>query len=150
MRKILILFILFYGHLYALDRDSTLKIYHKLFFSLSPKAEISVYVNDNEYRQVFLTSKRLRLVSDPKEADIVLITNARTLDKVFTQNQTSEIGKKPILFVTDYHLLDRSEEIVGAFYWRKGRSQLLFVKNRLDKYNITLPDEYQKFTVDEL
>ena len=109
-----------------------------------------MYVNDDEYRQVFSTSKRLHLVSDPKEADIVLITNERTLSRVFAQNQTSVIGKKPILFVTDYHLLDRSEEIVGAFYWRKGRSQLLFVKNRLDKYNITLPDEYQRFTVDEL
>ena len=150
MKKILMLLILFYGHVYALDRDSTLKIYHKLFFSLTPKAVISVYVNDDEYRQVFLTSKRLKLVKDLKDADIVLITNERILDKVFAQKQASEMGKKPILFVTDYHLLDRSEEIVGAFYWRKGRSQLLFVKNRLDRYNITLPDEYKKFIVDEL
>jgi hypothetical protein len=150
LRKILILLILFYGHLYALERDSTLKIYHKLFFSLAPKAVISVYVNDEEYRQVFLTSKKLYLVSDPKEADIVLITNERTLGRVFAENQSLKIGRKPILFVTDYHFLGKSENIVGAFYWRKGRSQLLFIKNRLDKYNITLPDEYQRFTVDEL
>jgi len=109
-----------------------------------------VYVNDDEYRQVFLTSKRLRLVSDPKEADIVLITNERTLEKVLTKEKASQTDKKPILFVTDYHLLAKSDMVVGAFYWRKGRSQLLFVKNRLDKYNITLPDEYQRFTVDEL
>ena len=150
MRNILILFILFYGHLYALERDSTLKIYHKLFFSLSPKAEISVYVNDNEYRKIFLTSKRLHLVSDPKASDIVLITNERTLEKVLAKEKASQTDKKPILFVTDYHLLARSDKVVGAFYWRKGRSQLLFVKNRLDKYHIVLPDEYQKFIVDEL
>lgn len=150
MRKILILLILFYGHLYALDRDSTLKIYHKLFFSLSPKAEISVYVKDNEYRKIFLTSKRLHLVEDPKEADIVLITNEKTLDQVLAQEKISKTDKKTILFVTDYHLLARYNEVVGAFYWRKGRSQLLFVKSRLDKYHISLPDEYQRFIVDVL
>lgn len=150
MRKILIALILFYGHLYALDRESTLKIYHKLFFSLIPKAELSVYVNDDEYRKVFLTSKRLHLVADPKDADIVLITNEKMLSKVCAQEQNIRKEKKPVLFVTDYRLLDRSDEIVGAFYWRKGRSQLLFVKNRLDKYHITLPGEYQRFIVDEL
>ena len=144
------LLILFYGHVYALDRDSTLKIYHKLFFSLTPKAVISVYVNDDEYRQVFLTSKRLKLVKDLKDADIVLITNERTLGRALSQNQSLEVGRKPILFVTDHHFLGRSKDIVGAFYWRKGRSQLLFIKSRLDAYHITLLDEYQKFIVDEL
>jgi hypothetical protein len=150
MKKILILLIFFYGHLYALDRDSTLKIYHKLFFSLTPKAVVSVYVNDKEYEQVFLTSKRLKLVKDLEDADIVLITNERTLGRAFAQNQRLEVGTKPILFVTDHHFLDRSKDIVGAFYWRKGRSQLLFIKSRLDAYHVTLPDEYQKFIVDEL
>ncbi|WP_295420958.1 hypothetical protein [Sulfurovum sp.] len=150
MKKVLILLILFYGHLYALDRDSTLKLYHKLFFSLSPKAEISVYVNDNEYRKIFLSSKRLQLTKEPKDADIVLITDERTLEKVLAKRQDIQTDKKPILFVTDHHFLDRSKDIVGAFYWRKGRSQLLFVKNRLDQYHIVLPAEYQKFIIDEL
>jgi hypothetical protein len=107
-------------------------------------------VNDKEYEQVFLTSKRLKLVKDLEDADIVLITNERTLGRAFAQNQRLEVGTKPILFVTDHHFLDRSKDIVGAFYWRKGRSQLLFIKSRLDAYHVTLPDEYQKFIVDEL
>ena len=58
--------------------------------------------------------------------------------------------KKPIIFVTNYHFLKISDEIVGAFYWRKGRSQLLFIKKRLQQHDITLPKEYQSFMIDEL
>ena len=150
MKHILILFIFAYGNLYALDVNSTLKIYHKLFFSFSNKIIISVYVNDKEYQQVFLKSKRLKVVKKLKNADIVLITDEVTLERTLSQYKNLDIDTKPILFVTDYHFLNRSKNIVGAFYWRKGRSQLLFIKSRLNAYNIMLPEDYHKFIVDEL
>ncbi|TET87759.1 MAG: hypothetical protein E3J96_04780 [Sulfurovum sp.] len=87
----------------------------------------------------------------PEESDIVLITDGSTLHSVLRRNRVeNNTNKKPILFVTDYRFLERSTDIVGAFYWRKGRSQLLFIKNRLDKYGIVLPSEYKDFLVDEL
>ena len=91
------------------------------------------------------------LSDEPEESDIILITNRSTLFKIMKERQwAAEKDKKPILFVTDYRLLGYSPDVVGAFYWRKGRSQLLFVKKRLDAYNITLPEEYKDFMVDEL
>ena len=150
MKKVLILLILFYGHLYALDRESTLKMYHKLLFSLSPKAIVSVYVDDDEYRKIFSFSKRIQLINEPKNADIALITNEMTFRKVLGERRNIRIGKKPILFATDYRFLKRSDDIIGAFYWRKGRSQLLFIKDRLDRHHIVLPREYKDFLVDEL
>ena len=150
MRKTFLLLILLYGHLYALERESTLKMYHKLFFTLSPKAIVSVYVNDNEYRKIFSASKRIRLSKEPANADVVLITNLVTLKKVLRQEKNMQTDKKPMLFTTDYRFLERSDDIIGAFYWRKGRSQLLFIKNRLDEHHITLPKEYEDFLVDEL
>lgn len=151
MKKILILLILVYGHLYALDRESTLKIYHQIFSALVDKPVISVYTNDKEYKEIFVHSKRLILNSDPATADIVLLTNRPALFKTMKEQQwMNEHEEKPILFVTDYRLLKYSFDIVGAFYWKKGRSQLLFIKNRLEAHHITLPAEYQDFTVDEL
>ena len=114
MRKILIVLILLCGHLYALDKDSTLKIYHKLFFTLSSKTVISVYVNDKEYQQVFLASKRMKLVKKAINADIVLITNKRTLDRILGQKRVIQIRKKPIFFATDYRFLKESSDIIGA------------------------------------
>ncbi len=142
-----------YGHLYALEQESTLKMYHQIFSALVHKPSIRVYTNDQEYKKVFAYSKRLVLTNDPATSDIVLITNRSSLFKVMRDQQwinEKENEEKPILFVTDYRLLKYSFDIVGAFYWKKGRSQLLFIKNRLDAHHITLPAEYQDFTVDEL
>lgn len=151
MKKILLLFILVYGQLFALDRGSTLKMYHGIFSALSSKPSITVYTNDKEYRDVFSYSKRIFLTKEPEEADIALITNERSLKRILYRFKVNtNVSKKPILFVTDYHFLKESDDIVGAFYWRKGRSQLLFIKQRLKEHDITLPREYQSFMIDAL
>ena len=112
---------------------------------------INVYTNDKEYKEVFATSKRMTLSNVPEKSDIILITNRSALFKIMREKQWAvNKDEKPIIFVTDYRLLKNSFDIVGAFYWRKGRSQLLFIKNRLNAYNITLPDEYEDFLVDTL
>jgi len=111
---------------------------------------ITVYTTDKEYRKVFATSKRFFLAREPEESDIILITNRSTLDSILKRNITNINSNKPILFVTDYRLLKNSKEVVGAFYWRKGRSQLLFINSRLQEHNITLPAAYQNFMIDEL
>jgi hypothetical protein len=113
---------------------------------------IKVYTNDKEYKDVFVTSQRISLTDKPEESDIILITDASTLHSVLRRNRVENtINQKPI-FVTNYRFLKISTNILGAFYWKKGRSQLLFIKNRLslNEYNITLPQEYKDFTVDEL
>ena len=151
MRKILILLILLYGHLHALERKSTLKMYHSIFDALSHKTSINVYTQDKEYRDVFRHSKRIVLSDKLEESDIVLITGERALNNILsTIDVNTGGGKKPIIFVTNYKFLKISDDIVGAFYWRKGRSQLLFIKSRLNEHNITLPKEYQNFMIDEL
>jgi len=153
LKKILILLILWYGHLYALEQESTLKIYHQIFSAMVVKPSIRVYTNNKEYKKVFAHSKRIVLVDDPEASDIVLITNRSALFKIIREQKWingKENGEQPILFTTDYRLLKYSFDIAGAFYWKKGRSQLLFIKNRLDAHHIDLPSEYQKFTVDEL
>jgi len=135
----------------ALDRESTLKIYHGIFHALSSKTPISVYTNDKEYRDVFRHSKKISLSAKPEDTDIIFITHESALNKIlYTISENMDIPKKPIIFVTNYQFLKISDEIAGAFYWRKGRSQLLFIKKRLEQYDITLPEEYQKFMIDEL
>jgi len=140
-----------YGHLHALERKSTLKMYHGIFTALSSETSINVYTEDKEYREVFGYSKRIFLSDKPEASDIVLITEERALDNIlYTISVNTNGVKKPIIFVTNYHFLKISDDIVGAFYWRKGRSQLLFIKNRLKQHDITLPKEYQNFMIDEL
>lgn len=151
MRKILIFLIFSSVWLNALDRESTLKIYHGIFHALSSKTLFSVYTNDKEYRDVFRHSKKISLSAKPGDTDIILITNESALNEIlYTIGENMDMPKKPIIFVSNYQFLKISDEIVGAFYWRKGRSQLLFIKKRLQQHDITLPKEYQKFMIDEL
>ncbi len=126
-------------------------MYHGIFTVLSSKTPINVYTNDKEYRDVFIHSNKIVLSNSVEGSDIALVTEERTLkDILYVKNRNRNFDKKPIIFVTNYHFLKISEEIVGAFYWRKGRSQLLFIKNRLKQHNITLPKEYQSFMIDAL
>ncbi len=120
-------------------------MYHGIFSALTSENVTSVYTTDQEYRKVFSASKRMFLSKTPEQADIILITNRLTLESILKRKT-----KKSILFVTDYRFLKVSEDIVGAFYWRKGRSQLLFIKKRLEQKNIQLPKAYQNFMIDEL
>ena len=144
------LLIFFYVHLYSLERESTLKMYHGIFSALSSKTMNSVYTTDKEYRKVFTTSKRIFLAKKPEKSDIILITDRSTLQYIMRENRLNQNAKKPILFVTDYRFLKEAEDVVGAFYWRKGRSQLLFIKKRLKQHGIQLPKAYQDFMIDAL
>ncbi len=110
----------------------------------------SVYTTDREYRKVFTTSKRIFLAKKPEESDIILITNRSTLGSIIKRNSLNKHGQKPILFVTDYRFLKDTKDAVGAFYWRKGRSQLLFIKKRLEQHAIHLPKAYQNYMIDAL
>ena len=146
MIKLILLFVLSLNSLYALDRNSTLKIYLDIFKSLSPYKNIhKIYSKDKEYINVFKYSSKIYLVKNIKNADIILITNNSNLDYILKVRNI-----KSILFTTNYHILKNVNHIVGAFYWRKGRSQLLFIKDRLSLHNINLPSKYQDYMVDEL
>ena len=112
---------------------------------------INVYTDDKDYRDVFGYSKKISLSENIENTDIILITHESTLnDILYTMTKDTNYTAQPIIFVTNYQFLKVSDKIVGAFYWRKGRSQLLFIKNRLEQYDITLPEEYQRFMIDEL
>jgi hypothetical protein len=139
-----------YGHLFALDKKSTLKIYQQIFFSMLPKQEIKVYTKDRELLDIFKGSKKIVPVDDPEKSDIVIVGNSYTYKKIYNLIVNQKKREDVIIFATDYHLLKEYPYIVGALYWKKGRSQLLFLKPRLKKYHITLPDEYQQFIVESL
>jgi hypothetical protein len=141
-------FILLYGHLYALDKKSTRNIYQQIFSSMIPKKEIRVYTKDKELFEVLRDSKKITTVENYEVADIVIVENDDEYEAL--QRFISKHKRDIVTFATDYHLLKEHPRIVGALYWKKGRSQLLFLKPRLKKYHITLPDEYRPFIVEEL
>ena len=142
----MLLLLLIYGQLFALDKESTLKFYQHIFTAITTANPVLVYVEDPEYREVFMGVDKILLAKHMKESDVVLLTNETMLEKVLNLQEV----EKPLLFATDYHILAASKDVIGAFYWKKGRAQLLFVESRLKAHDIVLSREYKKFIIDEL
>jgi len=149
MKKILVLLVLFYGHLFALEKGSTLKVYHEIFMSVLHKEKVKVYTSAKELKEVFRTSPEIVLVNDPDLADIVVVDTDRSYQDVLKHMDIQQQYKIPF-FATHYQLLTAYDNVIGALYWKKGRSQLLFVKPRLERFGIILSSEYKPFIVDEL
>jgi len=150
--RIVLFLVFFYGHLYALDRESTLKIYHNLFSALTHHEYVKVYTTDPELRSIFAKGEKVTAVDDPFKSDVVVVSNASAyeqLQRYFAKNADRN-RENLLIFATDYHLLKEHHDIVGALYWKKGRSQLLFLTPRLKRYHVTLPDSYTLYMVDTL
>jgi len=141
---------LLYGQLFAADAQSTLKIYHQILYAMLHKEKIKVYTPDRELRDIFKSSKQIIVAEKPEEADIVIVGNNHSYVRVHDILKHEKKRDSVIMFATDYHLLKESPYIVGALYWKKGRSQLLFIRPRLKQHHIELPKEYEHFIVDSL
>ena len=137
---------LLYGQLYAFEPESTLKLYHHLLSSMSNKKSVKVYTEDNEYRKIFLKSKYIKIVLNIKDADFILITTDAMIEKL----RGEKLSHNTIVLTNDYRHMEQLDNILGAFYYRKGRRQFLFLKPRLKEHNVTLPLEYNKYIVNEL
>ena len=150
MKKTLFLLIVLYGHLYALEQKSTLTLYHQILSSLTHKENVIVYTNDRELLPIFRHSRVLIPVIDPEAADVIIVGNEQAYKKIYARLKRKGKEGTVFFFATSYRLFKAHPPIVGALYWKKGRSQLLFLKPRLERYGITLPKEYQPFIVEEL
>ena len=110
----------------------------------STNATIYIYTTNIEYRNIFDKSFVIKPIKDIAKADIAFVTTENELKNVLKTNPNIAI------FTTNRHFLYNCQAVIGAFYWTKGRKQLIFIKNRLDKYHLKLPQEYEKYMVDEL
>lgn len=151
--RILLFLTFFYGHLYALERESTLKVYYNLFSALTRQEHVKVYTTDMELKRVFAGGgDRIMAVDDPSLSDIVVVTNEYAYEQLKRSlgKKTESEKQNVLIFTTDYHLLKKYRDIVGALYWKKGRSQLLFLAPRLKSRHIILPNIYAPYIVDAL
>ena len=70
------------------------------------------------------------------QADIVYGSNFETLPQAC---------KSLPRFSTDHEIFQKDEHVIGAYYWRKGRPQLRFDKERCDRFEIVLPEELVRY-----
>lgn len=138
MRK-LILFIILPILLISSSVETEKEIYNIILKALFPsKSIVKVWSDESSKNSLFKSIDGVHIVKNKKEADILMLFN--TYD---TQERHQAI------FANGYLVFQRNKgNAIGGFYWQKGRPNLIFVKNKLQKRGIVLPEKLQKYIED--
>ncbi len=111
------------------------KILSTIAHALVDKNSLNVCLDDKDLNSSRKYAKSLKFVSCSK-ADIVFTS------KVEDINMKCKTG---LVFATSYYLYRHSPMVVGAFFWQKGRPNIIFRKKQLEKLGIKLSREFNKY-----
>ena len=126
--------------LFGADEELRLEsnIYYTITKELSGKTRPKIYMKSS-VASIQHYSSKFNIVNRCDDADVVLVSY---------QKDISPECEKKVLFGTRYQTLLK-EPTVGAFFWQKGRPNILFYKSRLQKQSIRLSKDFQKYIDNE-
>lgn len=135
MKKLLITLILLSTYSFSGEVEIAAKIIDKISTELTKKERVSVYTTDIRNLYIIKISKHLNREKACTSADLVL-----------TKDETLPMcGDKTLFFATDYLAFKKNSQAVGAFFYQKGRPSIVFRKEQLNKHNIVLSKEFEKY-----
>lgn len=118
---------------FADDISIEKKIYETFFAALWAGEKPTVYV-DTPIASLELKSDKFTLTDSCKKADIAIMT----------QSEIPYDCRKKIVFGTRYRHLNK-KFVIGAFFWQKGRPNIVFDRAKLRSKNIQLPASLEEF-----
>lgn len=127
----------------ALAQESDIKLHAKMMDKLAVdllnKERVKIY--DPTYGRSYDSYlSKSNTVQECSAADIAVVSSI---------HQTQGC-KNQIILVTKYNLLNEIPESVGAFYWQKGRPNLVFIRYRLNEKRLNLTHEYAQLIDDRI
>jgi len=124
------------------EKELEVRILEKIFTDITGKKKVRVVIlgskRDYFSRNISAYSERLKESKSCRKADIVFLAG------VYRGKLPKGCGGK-ILFSSRKKDIFLRENCVGAFFWKKGRPNILFIRERLRKKRIKLPPEYNRF-----
>ncbi len=114
------------------------KIISNIAKNLIPKKDkLSIFIPEITDLEKSIYSEPFYIVNNCNDADFIYLRNNSDLESCNIHNK--------IYFTNNYDSLLKNDKFIGAFFWSKSRPNIVFVKNRLNKNNIKLPEIYEKF-----
>lgn len=114
-----------------------LQMYQNILTTLFQKDTILVYSRDADEIELIKTSTNIKLTTKCSDADVLIGKN-------FSYPEFREC-KKPI-FATSYRSYMEQENAFAVFYWRKGRPQIQFKLEPINRYKLFLPENFKKYS----
>ena len=132
--KIFIAFFFFITTIIANDLELESSIFNTIIQAITSKSNPKVYIH-TEVESLEKNPKNLQIIQLCKDSDIVVLSTLKNIPQACD-------GK--IFFGTRYGHL-KNPDVIGAFFWQKGRPNILFYKSRLNMYGIKLDENFGKY-----
>ncbi len=124
------------------ERELEVKIIEKVFRDLLSKEEVFIYVigsrKEEFIKSVEEFSDHLKPVKDCKKGEILFIAG-------LYRKEIPPDCRGMLIFGSRREYIYRFPNSIGSFYWRKGRPNLTIIRERLKKWKMKLPKEYDQF-----
>lgn len=135
MRKIILFLMIFTISLFADSSES--KIIKLIFDSLFQNEKISIFVDTDEKSKIVI------------EAGFELAISCSKADIIYS-SENSNICPQKAIFTDNYEIFKENQNAIGAFYWSKGRPNIMFDSQRLKNFNLQLPETLKKYETENL
>ena len=132
--KVIILIFSLIVTLIANDIELESSIFNTIIQEITSKSTPKVYIH-TEVKSLQTNPKQLQIVQSCKDADIVVLSTLKDIPQACQ-------GK--VFFGTRYGHL-KNQDVIGAFFWQKGRPNVSFYKSRLNAYDIKLDKSFGKY-----
>jgi len=132
IKLLLVLFLV--TSIYASDSKKASGIFNLIVKEITKKENSSVYLHKG-IESIEKYPGNLKIVTECKDADIIILSTTRDIPK--------ECNKK-LLFGSRYSHL-KNPNVIGAFFWQKGRPNILFYQKRLNTHNIKLDSSFNRY-----
>ncbi|MEA3330063.1 MAG: hypothetical protein U9Q29_00010 [Campylobacterota bacterium] len=143
MKKIIFLLSISITLLFASNSSDELKlkILKNIISGIENSKPMTVWSDDEEIMSAFYLSKKFVVVDRYEDAKMIILSKKSNLPK-------RRRGKH--IFVLDYNLLYEIPESIGAFFWKKGRPNIVFLKSRIEEQSLKLSANLKPYLEEKL
>jgi len=114
----------------------------KKITNITVKQKVVLFIPKITKSEVKFYSKLFTLSNNCEEANFIFVKKNITKDSL-CKNKSGKL-----YFTNNYKKLLNNKDYFGAFFWSKSRPNIVFIKKRLDKMLISLPNSYKQFVED--
>ena len=126
------------------EYDKEIELEAKIVFDIassSIKERIRLFVPQISYMEKMIYAQYFTLTQDCKTSNFVFVNKEIKIAELCNQ-------ENKIFLTNNYRKLLSDNKYFGAFFWSKSRPNVVFIRDRLKKSNISLPTSYDKYIED--
>ena len=132
IKLLLILFLI--TTTWASDDKKASNIFNLIAKNITEKSFPNVYLHKGN-SSLEKYPGNLNITTECAKADLVILSTTKDIPKECLEK---------ILFGTRYSHL-KNKDVVGSFFWQKGRPNILFYKQRLEEHKIKLDSSFDRY-----